>query len=90
MFKVRIEEVCSQIRSSSGGEIHHQKGDFTDDIDPTKGCIELKTIEDQDLIMNQSDVLQMEIPVTFPDEPLFFPLGELLYVGCMFTLHPSL
>ncbi len=57
-------------------QIHQQKGQFTLDIDPTQGGIELDAIENEDLPLNQGDVTPVHVPMALAYEAIGTTLTE--------------
>src|SRR5210317_1801849 len=62
-FEIGIQKTESEIGTLAHGQVHMQKCDIAQDIDPTQCGIELDAIEGKNLGTNPHQVTQMQIAV---------------------------
>ena len=73
-FQIRVEQTPGEVRSLTIVQIHHQKCDFADDVDPAQVVVEFDAVERCNLSLEQRQIAQMQVAVAFADEPLLFAL----------------
>ncbi len=76
LLQVAVEEVPAQSTFIAVIEIHHQKRDVVDDIDPAQVVIELDAVEQQRLILKPGHVRQVHVTMTGTDEAIGFTLRD--------------
>ena len=89
-FKIGIQKSPSKIYSSPGHQIHNEKRGIAHHIDPPKSFAEFNAVKRSGGILDEHDVREMKISMTFANEPLSFPIGKRFEEFGMLLVHPLL
>ena len=83
-----VQELVAELQLAMHRQVHHQKGQLTDRIDPAQGWTEFQGIEHLDAIGAQQHVAQVEIPMAFADESALAALPNPGRQPLALLLHP--
>ena len=88
-FDPAVEQQRAQVGAAAHRQVHHQKGQLTDRIDPAQGVAEFQRVEHFDARRAQQHVAQVQIAVAFADLALGPPPFKPGAKRRSLLLHPA-